>query len=175
MQQRNMITAYLLVHGHTTDADCSDGHCYEPLRKCEKLSKLMIFELLHISIDHVLQPMTFNALQGLRIDTADNMRLRMNLVLRSCVSDNPETKDVLALKRGGMKNDSCYQCILSKEDLANGTIAQSLTIQYSVKVLEQHLCGDSESKENLKQLSVLLLRPVGISWPMATVHMTLDV
>lgn len=106
------ITAYLPVQDQTTHVDCRDGHCYEPSRMREKLSRLMILDFLHMSINHVLQPLYFNARQGLRMETAGNMRLRMHLIIGSCVSDNPETRGLLALKRGGMTNAPCYRCII---------------------------------------------------------------
>lgn len=81
VQHGNTITAYLPVHDQTTDADCHNGHCYETSRECEKLSRPMILQLLHILMDRVIQPLAFNALQGLRIVTADNMLLRRHLVL----------------------------------------------------------------------------------------------
>lgn len=72
-----MIAAYHPLHDQTLDADCQDAHGNEASRRSEKLSILMILKLLYISIDNELQSLALNCLQGLRIETADNMRLRM--------------------------------------------------------------------------------------------------
>lgn len=123
VQHVNTAAGYLLIHDQMTDANCRDGHCYEPSRKCEKISRITILGLLYISTGHVLQQLTYQALQGLRIKTEDNMRLRKHVVFRSYVSNNPVTEDMLALKRGGKTNAPCYRCISSRADLAKGTRA----------------------------------------------------
>lgn len=73
MHHVNMTTGFLPVHDRTMDEDCRDGHGGEPSWKCERLSRLTILKLLYFLIDHVIQPLDLNVLEGSRIEAADNM------------------------------------------------------------------------------------------------------
>lgn len=97
-----------------------------------------LLENLHFCTDDKLHPLADAVVVGIHDLTSDQNRLRMHVVLGSYVWDNPESEDLLGLKRGNRTNSPCYRCLLSRLYINGCKLETVRTLGATLKILEVH-------------------------------------
>lgn len=68
------------------------------------VSRILLLEKLHFCIDDVLKPLADAALVRIRVQTSNLKRFQMHIVTGSYVCDNPDSEDLLEVRRGNQTN-----------------------------------------------------------------------
>lgn len=89
----------------------------------------------------------------------------MHILLDSYVCHNPESEDLFGVKGENQTNCPCYCCLLIESDLNKSKIESicvggSRRLDHILRILKLQNCYDSETKETLKDVSMLPINPV---------------
>lgn len=93
----------------------------------------------------------------------------------SFVCNNPESGDLLGVKRENQKNCQYYCFLLIKSDINKSKIGSSRTLEHTLRIQKMHNRFDREAKETIKDISILPVRLICRKLSMAVVHPTLNV
>lgn len=99
MQYGHKILACLPVRTDNTSEESHSEDFEGMLSESIKKSKILLPINLHILVDDVLQSLAEAALVGTHLQTRDQKRLRMHIVLGSYPCDNLGSEDLLGVKR----------------------------------------------------------------------------
>lgn len=139
------------------------------------VSRVLLLENHHSSIDDILRPLAHAASLGILVETSNQKRLRMQIVIESHVYDNPRSENLFVVKHGNHKNCPFFLCLLFKSDVNKSEIGNSHTLGHTLRTPEILSCNDRAQRKMLDELSTLPVRSTCSIFPMLMVHPTKEI
>lgn len=97
-------------------------------QKQKQIDRETVLHDLQHSINKNLENMLLHAEQGKVCQSADGFPVHFHFALGSSIVDLPETKDILALRRGTNTPVPCHLCYIQKDQLSLCNVANRRTI-----------------------------------------------